>query len=197
MINARSILMVDWENFRRKIKSIFEENNKISPMWRHYDFRSLFDRALANIRRERELFYFSRIKEDPRTREKSKQLIELQRFLKNHLEKQEFEIVFGGYVRGQMQRGTKESNLLVFKEKGVDVKIAVDMVRWACDKKVDEIILASSDSDLQPAISEVRARGVRCVYLGFESQPNRGMMYTTHRTILIKDSDVFTYGEIS
>ena len=36
--------------------------------------------------------------------------------------------------------------VLVFKEKGVDVKIAVDMVSLACDKKVKEIILGDSAS---------------------------------------------------
>ena len=41
------------------------------------------------------------------------------------------------------------------------VKIAVDMVSLSCDKKVTEIILCSSDSDLQPAIEEVKKREVR------------------------------------
>lgn len=44
----------------------------------------------------------------------------------------------------------------IFREKGVDVKITVDMVSWACDKKVNTVMLASSDSDLQPAITEIK-----------------------------------------
>ena len=70
------------------------------------------------------------------------------------------------------------------------MKIAVDMVSLACDGKVKEIILASSDSDLQPAIKEVRDRHVSCIYLGFENQPNRGLSYTTNKTILIRNSEV-------
>jgi uncharacterized LabA/DUF88 family protein len=84
---------------------------------------------------------------------------------------------------------------LVFKEKGVDVKIAVDMVVAACDKTVAEIILASSDSDLQPAIKEIRARYIQCLYLGFETQPNKGISYTTNRTILIRDAEVMEFRE--
>jgi uncharacterized LabA/DUF88 family protein len=90
-----------------------------------------------------------------------------------------------------MEDGQNGKKILVFKEKGVDVKIAVDMVSFSCDRKVKEIILASSDSDLQPAINEVRKRNVVCVYLGFEAQPNKGISYTTNRTILIRNSEVF------
>ena len=70
------------------------------------------------------------------------------------------------------------------------MKIAVDMVGLACDNKVKTIILASSDSDLQPAIGEVRRRKVTCIYLGFEAQPNKGLTYTTNRTILMRNVEV-------
>jgi uncharacterized LabA/DUF88 family protein len=67
------------------------------------------------------------------------------------------------------------------------------MVSVACDKKADEVILGSSDSDLQPAVSEAKSRGVSCIYLGFESRPNRGLSYTTNRTILIRNSEVLEF----
>jgi uncharacterized LabA/DUF88 family protein len=110
--------------------------------------------------------------------------------LKTHLEQQGFEVILSGRVRGHMEDGQNGKKVLVFKEKGVDVKIAVDMVSLSCDHKVKEIILASSDSDLQPAISEVRKRTVACVYLGFEAQPNKGISYTTNRTILMRNSEI-------
>jgi len=49
------------------------------------------------------------------------------------------------------------------------------------------------DSDLQPAIKEVRERGNSVVYLGFESQPNKGITYTTNRTILIRNAEVLEF----
>ena len=85
---------------------------------------------------------------------------------------------------------------MVFKEKGVDVRIAVDMVSKSCDREVKEIVLGSSDSDLQPAIKETRNRSVECVYLGFEAMPNKGLTYTTNRTILIRDSEVFEFEKV-
>jgi uncharacterized LabA/DUF88 family protein len=95
-----------------------------------------------------------------------------------------------------MEDGGNGEMILVFKEKGVDVRIAVDMVCVACDKKAYEIILGSSDSDLQPAVSETRSRGVKCVYLGFESSPNKDLSYTTNRSILIRNSEVLEFEKI-
>ena len=187
------VLLIDGENFKGKIRSVFRESKRQRPAWHEYDFKGLLGKVLEGIELDRKVFYFARIKEHGESREKSRQLIEEQRLLKTHLEQQGFEIVLSGRIRGQMEEGEGGKKVLVFKEKGVDVRIAVDMVSMACDKKAEEIILGSSDSDLQPAISETKARGVKCVYLGFESQPNKGLSYTTGRTILIRNSEVLEF----
>lgn len=187
-----TILLIDGENIKGKINDVFKEAKKNKPVWHEYDFKGLFDRALDGIDINRKIFYFARIKEHKNSKEKSKQLIKEQRFLKTHLEKQGFEVILRGRVRGleEIHNGKK---ILVFREKGVDVKIAVDMVSLSCDKKVKEIILCSSDSDLQPAIEEVNKRKVVCVYLGFEINPNKGISYTTKKTILIRNSEVLEF----
>lgn len=188
-----TVLLIDGENFKGKIKSIFKDSKKERPVWYEYDFKGLLDKVLDSLAIDRKVFYFARVKEHPDSREKSKQLIEEQRLLKNHLEKLGFEVILSGRVRGQWEDGNGGKKTLVFKEKGVDVRVAVDMVSLSCDKKVKEIILGSSDSDLQPAIKEVSDRNTSCVYLGFESQPNKGLTYTTSRTILIRNSEVFEF----
>lgn len=188
-----TILLIDGENLKGKIKAIFKSAANNNPTWHEYDFGGLFDKVLKDININKKIFYFARIKEHKNSKEKSKQLIEEQRLLKTHLEKQGFEVILSGRVRGQLESGHDGKKILVFKEKGVDVKIAVDMVSLSCDKKVKEIILGSSDSDLQPAIKEVRRRNVSCIYLGFEVQPNKGITYTTNRTILIRNSEVLEF----
>jgi uncharacterized LabA/DUF88 family protein len=187
-----TVLFIDGENFKGKIKSVFYDAKKEKPIWHEYNFKGLLDKVLKDIPIAHKVFYFARVKEHPESKEKSLELIEEQRLLKTHLEKNGFEVILSGRVRGQMEQvGGKR--VLVFKEKGVDVKIAVDMVVTACDKVASEIILASSDSDLQPAIKETIQRGVNCIYLGFESQPNKGISYTTSRTILIRNSEVVEF----
>jgi uncharacterized LabA/DUF88 family protein len=190
-----TILLIDGQNIKGKIEDVFKETKENKPIWHQYDFRGLFDKILKGIEINRKVFYFARIKEHKDSKEKSKQLIEEQRLLKTHLEKQGFEVILKGRVRGleEIYNGKKT---LVFREKGVDVKIAVDMVSLACDKKVKEIILCSSDSDLQPAIEEVNKRKVNCVYLGFEINPNKGISYTTKRTILIRNSEALEFKKI-
>lgn len=184
------VLVIDGENFKGKVEAIFKDSEKEISKWHEYDFKGLFEKVLAGISLERKVFYFAKIKEHPTTLKKSRQLIEEQRLLKTHLEKNGFEVILSGRVRGQWEDGFFGKKILVFKEKGVDVKIAVDMVSMACDKKVKQIILASSDSDLHPAINEVKLRSVQCVYLGFESGLNIGLSKNASRTIIIRNSEV-------
>ena len=190
------LLFIDGENFKGKLRFVFREAGKAKPVWNEYDFKGLLDKVLAGIELDRKVFYFARIKAHEESKEKSRQLVEEQRLLKTHLEQQGFEVILSGRVRGQMEEGSSGKKVLVFREKGVDVRIAVDMVSVACDKKAEEIVLGSSDSDLQPAVSETKARGVNCVYLGFEAQPNKGLSYTTARTILIRNAEVFEFEKV-
>ncbi len=191
-----TVLLIDGENLKGKIRTVFKEGGREKPVWHEFDFKGLFEKVLKGLAINRRVFYFARIKEHDGSRKKSKELIEEQRLLKTHLEAQGFEVILSGRVRGQMETGRDNKQVLVFKEKGVDVKIAVDMVSLSCDKKVKEIILGSSDSDLQPAIKEVRDRKISCVYLGFEAQPNKGLSYTTSRTILIRNSELLEFEKV-
>lgn len=189
----KSVLLIDGENLKGKVKDICDELKRPKPDWGTFNFDGLFERVLDGVSIDEKIFYFAHVREHPQTKEKSKVLIEEQRLLKNNLEKQNFKPVFAGNVRGFPNH---KGGGITFKEKGVDVRIAVDLVVWACDKKVKEVFLCSSDSDLQPAIKELTRRGVRITYIGFENKPNKGMTFTTDKTILIRDSEVFEFETI-
>ncbi|MBU4205027.1 NYN domain-containing protein, partial [Patescibacteria group bacterium] len=150
-------------------------------------------KVLAEINIDRKIFYFGRLIKHPETIKKSEELIEKQRKLKTHLEEQGFEVILAGRVRGHIEKCTKGHETLTFKEKGVDVKIAVDMVTLACDKELKTAIIGSSDSDLQPVIGELRKRKIERIYLGFENNPNKGLTFTTNRTILVRNSEVVEF----
>ncbi|OGN16508.1 MAG: hypothetical protein A3C88_02895 [Candidatus Yanofskybacteria bacterium RIFCSPHIGHO2_02_FULL_50_12] len=188
-----AMVLIDGENFRAKLGEVFKTSGRPKPSWYSYNFKGLFERVLGDIKIERKVFYFAKIQEHPNTLEKSRQLIEEQRLLKTHLEKQGFEVILAGRVQGQFEKVFFKKKILVFKEKGVDVRIAVDMVCMACDKKTDEIILGSSDSDLHPAVNEVKRRSVKCIYLGFETSSNVGLSRNAGRTILIRNSEVLKF----
>lgn len=189
----QTLLFIDGENFVKKIRTVFETEKKSKPRLDTYNFKGLLDTVLKDIKIDKTVCYFAHLKEHPDTKEKSKQLINEQRLLKNHLQEQGFDVALSGRVRGQIEEDARGKKSLIFKEKGVDVKIAVDMVVAACDGSLKTAIVGSSDSDLQPAIAELRKRNIERIYLGFEMMPNKGLTFTTNRTILIRNSEVLEF----
>lgn len=180
-------LFIDGENFLHKIREVFkaERVNKDQIDLAKIDLEKLFTEPLKGIKIKRKIFYVSRLHFHPETKAKSEELIKFQRSLRNNLTSQGFEFVIAGNVRAQ-----KVGDKIVFREKGVDVKIAVDMVSFASKKVLDCVILCSSDSDLQPAVAELRERKIEVVYLGFETNQNKGLSYTTNRTVLLRNPEV-------
>ncbi len=66
------------------------------------------------------------------------------------------------------------------REKGVDVKIAIDIVIDGIENKYDTAIIVSSDTDLIPAIKYIQSKGKNVEYVGFSNHTSVG---------LIKDCD--------
>jgi uncharacterized LabA/DUF88 family protein len=187
-----TVVFIDFENLKGKIKEVFRSSNKKPPSWREYDFPCLIKKALKDEEPQRKNLYHAQLKVHPDTKEKSLELISELRFLKTALPKQGLTLIPSGAVRGTYTNvpfggGAK---IFTFREKGVDVRMAVDMVIMACEGKLKKAIIGSSDSDLQPAVAELRNRGVKTLYLGFEHKPNKGLIYTTDDHILIKNTDV-------
>ena len=55
---------------------------------------------------------------------------------------------------------------------------------------MDAAIICSSDSDLQPAIAELKKRKIKVMYLGFQTNPNKGLTYTADETILFRNNEI-------
>ena len=188
----QTILFIDGRNFISKISYILNPDNSREKQinFAIYDFSGLLNKVLTGIELDKKIFYLGRLELHKETEKKSNDLIEKQRLLKLHLEQQGFEVILAGRVRGHIESCPKGHEVLTFKEKGVDVKMAVDMITAACNKNLKTAIIGSSDSDLQPAVRELRSQRIERVYLGFESQPNKGLTATTNRTILIRNSEL-------
>lgn len=188
---SQTVLFIDGENFIYKIEEVLK-NNKVKKNQINIaslNFNKLFEKPLKDFRISRKIFYAAKLHFHPETKDKSEELIKAQRKLRNNLLNQNFEFVIAGNVRGQKVQVDHKTKI-IFREKGVDVKIAVDLVSQAADKNLSTAILCSSDSDLQPAIKEIRKRNVDVVYLGFEHQPNKGLTFTTTHTILFRNSEI-------
>lgn len=180
-------LFIDGENFLHKIEEVLEREGiaKVKEDIAAINLNRLLESPLKGIKLNKKIFYVSRLHYHPDTKKKSQELITTQRKLRNNLVNLGYEFIIAGNVRAQKINGK-----IIFREKGVDVKIAVDLVSFACDKRLQTAVLCSSDSDLQPAIAELKKRKIEVIYLGFESSPNKGLTYTTDRTILLRNSEI-------
>jgi uncharacterized LabA/DUF88 family protein len=112
---------------------------------------------------------------------KSKKMQESQVKLFNHLQskKEKFNV----------QRGYLMKNDGVFHEKGVDVKIAVDMLVGAYENLYDVAILVSSDTDLIPVIQKVKQLGKEVEYIGFSHKPSYGLIKNANETRLLTKNE--------
>lgn len=185
------VLFIDGENFLHKVEDVLkkEKANIKKGDLSKIDLNYLLDKALEKYKITRKIFYAAKLHFHPKTKDKSIELILFQRYLKTNLQKQGFEFLVAGNVRGQ-EVTVDHKTKVIFREKGVDVKIAVDLVAMSADKTIKIAILCSSDSDLQPAVQEARKRGIEVIYLGFGFQPNKGLMYTTNETVLFRDPEI-------
>lgn len=188
---SHTILFIDGENFLHKIEEVLKSKKikKDQVDLASIDFNRLFTQPLKEFTISKKIFYAAKLHFHPDTKDISEKLIKSQRKLRNTLTNQKIDFIVAGNVRAQTVQVDHKTKV-IFREKGVDVKIAVDLVSLAADKHLKTAILCSSDSDLQPAIKELQKRNVEVVYLGFELQPNKGLTYTTNRTILFRDSEI-------
>lgn len=186
-----TIVFVDGENFQKKIRQVFAESGLKwdDKKYGQIRLKQLLKSALPDERLSAIHYYVAKLHVYPETKEKSEELVQLQRTLKSNLSSQGVRFIVSGNVRMY----PLEKGELLFKEKGVDVRLAVDAISLAADKKIKTAVLCSSDSDMQPVVKELKHRKVRVIYLGFQTQPNRGLMYTCDETVLIRKNELKKY----
>ena len=89
-----------------------------------------------------------------------------------------------------LKKGVREIEFVRTREKGIDVKLATDLLVGAIDNKYDTVIVVSSDGDLVPAIDWVRLRQRKKVeYIGF-SIPGKDKDDTRPSQTLITHTDI-------
>lgn len=72
-----------------------------------------------------------------------------------------------------------------YHEKGVDVRIAVDILRGAIKNEYHRCFIISSDTDLIPAILDAKKEGKKIVYVGFENFKSNALKANCTKTVLI------------
>ena len=83
----------------------------------------------------------------------------------------------------------------ILQEKGVDVRVALDMFETAYSNNNQDIIVVSSDTDLCPTYHKIQRmkKNIRTVYVCFSEKVNRAVSAATTETITITPQKVKQY----
>ena len=99
------------------------------------------------------------------------------------------------------KKGVTEIVVHTKREKGIDVKIATDLIVGAIDNRYDTAIVISSDSDLVPAMDWIRMRMKKKIeYVGFSipdevnelnsTRPLQSMITHTNVQRILVEADI-------
>lgn len=72
----------------------------------------------------------------------------------------------------------------------MDVRLAVEMIRFAREGSYDIAYLVSSDTDLVAAVEEVRSFGKKSIYVGVAKGQSFGLTKVSDNTLLLRSEDI-------
>ena len=189
------VVYIDGENFMFRAAETLVANGKIKSKDEisTFDFRYLFEKSfLGGSTKAVIRYYGTRVKvfkADPYLETKTKKIIAKQRTLRNSLSVQDIEFVESGRLKvrdGDICRSCNSSDLHL-QEKGVDVKIAVDIVNDSLEGR--KLYVVSSDTDLLPAIN---ASSAHIVYVGFPKLLTNALQQSADEVVVLRDSEIIT-----
>jgi len=168
--SERVIIFLDGSNFYHRLrdselnfKKLLDFNYKKFAEWLSYG------RFIISC-----IYYVGLVRKE-KGNSKSEELVRNQQKLFANLRNQGWEI-----KTGFMMAHVKD-----YKEKGVDVKLAVDILDMAYQDKYDTAIVVSSDTDLIPGIIRAKELGKKIEYIGFSHRPSFAMQRYANLTRLL------------
>lgn len=191
-------VFIDGENMRHRLVSVLLHSGRIHDSEEYFraDIRRLVTDALGE-QPEQINYYTTRIRlpeyEIPqKLHDKIVQIQEQHRRWIADLTNQGITIVKAGLLK------VRESNAcvhcgkrtMVLQEKGVDVRMATEMVMAAVHDGAKAIVVMSSDADMIPALEVVRKAGTKVIYLCFDEEENEALMEVSDQTVTYTRQDI-------
>lgn len=192
---GKTVVYIDGEN---TFFQIFDELRR-KKLIRYREDLVKFDLygLLQNVLDEKELevrYYGAKLREEdsnPELLQRTQKMIDHKRRWVGFLSSQNIEFVNAGElrIRSVINPHTKEHELN-FEEKGVDVKMAVDMVDDAARGDVSKAVVMSSDTDAMAAIHSAREHGATVVYVSHDSRTNDSLIGSVDETRTFSSEDI-------
>ena len=177
----RVAVYIDGSNFYGYLK----DQEMSFPKGSKFDFKSFVDFLVGNKRVLVSKRYYTGVFRNIDGSEKSKDLVTGQQKFFTNIQKDGFVI----------KRGRIMPIGNVYKEKGTDVKISVDLIVGAVDNLYDTAILVSSDTDLIPAICYLKYKQKKLEYVGFAHAPSLGIQKYANLSRLLLPEDIEKFKE--
>ncbi len=172
-------IFIDGSNFYFKLRDL---TSKLDGKYNliDFDFRKFAEwlirpNELLEIR-----YYLGAIRRE-RNNSKSEQLYADQQKLIGKLQQQNIIITLGQLIKHPDK---------TYHEKGVDVRLAVEMIKFARENKYDIAYLVSSDTDLVAAVEEVRAFGKKVQYVGIPKGQSYGLSSVADDVRLLRSEEI-------
>lgn len=167
----KAFVFIDGSNLYYRTKSIadfYAKENKIEYSLSHFKFKE-FCQWLVDGNDLKEIHYYigQVIRHPFKNSDKVEKMYADQQRLAGYLQAEGIAVKFGKLMKDPVRPGS-------YHEKGVDVQIAVEMIRFARQDKYDVAYLISSDTDLVPAVQEVKDLGKEVIYVGVKRIPQEG-----------------------
>lgn len=173
----RSIVIFDGSNFYFKLKSL-----KI-PHKSSFDFLAFSQWLCRNTALSEKFYAIGEFKARPSDPKLIRQSMAKQQELLARLEKDDFTVQLGYLLKAGGR----------YHEKGVDVQLAVDVMKGAFRDTYDVAYLVSSDTDLLPAIWEAQAIGKVVCYVGFRHQVSYALVNQCKQSKLLTKEDLLPF----
>ena len=194
----KPVVYIDGQNFLYKAAEVLMAAEKIADKQELHTFS--FVHLFGNLLKQNELeirYYGTKLKKHKQPEaiaEKSITMLNSQRQLRNSLSKQGVVFVESGKLKvrnGDVCNGCGRQDPH-FQEKGVDVRMGVDMLRDAYKRYSDTFILVSSDTDLLPSMQAIReeVKDAKVIYVGFSDKLTKALINNATETQIIRDAEI-------
>lgn len=181
-MDQKAFVFIDGSNFYFKLKELRSANKgKYSLL--DFHFRK-FSEWLAGNNTLIEIRYYVGAVKRQSNNKKSEEMFANQQKLFRRLQKQNIVITVGQLIRHPDK---------TYHEKGVDVRLSVEMIRFARQDRYGIAYLVSSDTDLVPAVEEVQAFGKIIQYVGIAKGQSFGLSKTANDVRLLRPEDIKSF----
>lgn len=188
----KTFIYIDGENIFYQLVDVLVSEKRIKS--RHdlkkIDLKWIIGEAIRLKETPKSIRYYGtklRVVKDlgPAAEKRSLKMVQHKRAWGSWLQSQKIQYITAGNLKARMK-----GRVIVFQEKGVDVRLAVDLVQDACYSSKIHIVVVSSDSDLAPALHAARKQKQKVTYVAFSETINKGLAYTASQTLTFTREDI-------